>query len=84
VKTEPPTGYDLLYTPGTAIDNWTREYVWQAAALRLAVASIPGLFLGGFLHSFSMVVIGIAIIVGVMLILFALDAAVRDTAVRPP
>jgi hypothetical protein len=59
------------------VDGWPREYVWQAAAARLAVAACPGLFVGAFLGSFSMVVIGIAIIVGVMLMLFALDAAAR-------
>jgi hypothetical protein len=79
LNTEPPTGYNLLHTPGAATDNWTRDYVWQAAALRLGVASIPGLVLGGYLGSFSMVVIGIAIIVGVMLILYALDAAARSS-----
>jgi hypothetical protein len=77
---EQPTADDLVLTPGAAMDSWPRDYVWQAAAVRLAIASIPGLFVGGFLGSFSMVVIGIALIVGVMLMLFALDASVA----RPP
>ena len=74
---EQPTTDDLLLTPGAAMDSWPRDNAWQAAAVRLAVASIPGLFVGAFLGSFSMVVVGIALIVGVMLLLFALDAAVR-------
>jgi uncharacterized membrane protein YfcA len=75
-KTEEPTTDVLLLTPGVAMDNWRRDHVWSAIAIRLVVAAIPGLFLGAFLGVFSAVVIAIALIVAFTVMFFALDVIV--------
>jgi len=79
-NTGPPTGDDLLFAPSAALDNWPRDYVRQAAAVRLVVAVIPGLFLGAFLGVLPAVIVAILLVVAVTLMLFALDAIVA----RPP
>ena len=75
-NTEPPTADDLLFAPGAAMDSWPRDWAWQAVAIRLVVAAIPGLFLGAVLGVLLAVVVAIVLVAAVTLMLFALDPIV--------